>query len=84
MLGGGAGRQTAAADLLPAQADLLLELLNLRVAVPLLLAPHFPTQQVVLHQLDGSDQGLRDAEMSVLLQNREISHIVPNHFQGVE
>ena len=71
MLGVCTGRQSAASDLLPPQADLLFELLNLTVAVSLLLAFLLLTPQVVLHQLDGSDEGLGNAEMSVLLQTTE-------------
>lgn len=57
VLGVCAWRQAAASDLLPAQADLLFELLNLTVAVYLLLALLL-TPHVVLHQLDGSYKGL--------------------------
>lgn len=71
MLGGCVGRQAVASDLLPPQANLLFELLNLTVAVSLLLTLLLLTPQVVLHQLDGSNKGLRNAEMSVLLQNTE-------------
>ena len=67
VVGGCAGRQAAVADLLPAQADLLLELLNLTVTVSLLLALLFPTPQVALHQLDCCNKGLGNAEMGVFL-----------------
>lgn len=67
VLGGCTGRQTAATDLLPSQADLLLELLNLTVAVSFFFAL-FRAPQVVLHQLDGGNEGLWNAEMGVLLQ----------------
>lgn len=67
----GCGRQHAAAsDLLPPQANLLLELLDLTVAVSLLLTLLL-MPQVVLHQLNGSNEGLGNAEMGVLLQNAE-------------
>lgn len=66
-----AGRRGPVAELLPAQADLLLEQLDLAVAVALLLAAApallLPPTQVALHQLDGGDQGLGDAEVGVLL-----------------
>ena len=67
-----AGRHGPVAELLPAQADLLLELLDLAVAVALLLAAPLllPPTQVALHQLDGGDQGLGDAEVGVLLEGR--------------
>ena len=55
LLGVCAGRQAAVSDLLPAQADLLFELLDLIVAVSLLLPRLLLTPQVVLHQLDGSN-----------------------------
>lgn len=71
MLGGCAGREAAASDLLPPQTDLLFKLLNLTVAVSLLLALLLLTPQVVFHQLDGSNKGLGNAEMSVFLQNTE-------------
>lgn len=71
VLGGCAGRQATASDLLPPQADLLFELLNLTVAVSLLLTLLLLTPQIVLHQLDGSNKRLGNAEMSVLLQNKE-------------
>lgn len=63
----GAGRLAAAADLLPAQTDLLLQLLDLAVAVALLLCIVLLPPHVALHQLDGRDERLRDAEVSVLL-----------------
>lgn len=68
---GGGGQHAAVSDLLPPQADLLLELLDLAVAVSLLLAPLFLVPQVVLHQLDGGDEGLGNAEMGVLLRRTE-------------
>lgn len=68
----GCGWQHAAAsDLLPPQANLLLELLDLTVAVFLLLTLLLPMPQVVLHQLNGSNEGLRNAEMGILLQKAE-------------
>lgn len=71
MLRGCAGRQAAASDLLPPKADLLFELLNLTVAVSFLLAFLLLTPKVILHQLDGCNKGLGNAEMSILLQNME-------------
>lgn len=65
------GWQAAASDLLPPQANLLFELLNFTVTVSLLFALLLLTPQVVLHQLDGSNERLRNAEMSVLLQRAE-------------
>lgn len=72
-LTGGGGQHAAASDLLPPQADLLLELLDLAVAVSLLLALLLLVPQVVLHQLDGGDEGLGNAEMGVLLRRAEES-----------
>lgn len=74
VLWGRAGRQAAALDLLPPQPNSLLELLNLRVAVALfigllLLAPH-----VVLHQLNGGNEWLRNAEVSILLTLSRLKH----------
>lgn len=71
VLGGGAGRQATASDLLPPQANLLFELLDLAVAVSLLLTLLLLAPQIVLHQLNGSDERLGNAEMSVLLWSEE-------------
>lgn len=54
-------------DLLPPDTDLLLELLDLLVAV-LLLFVQLPVHHVTLHQLNSSDERLRDAEVSILLR----------------
>lgn len=67
----GCGWQHAAAsDLLPPQANLLFELLDLTVTVSLLLALLL-MPQVVLHQLDSGNEGLGNAEMGVLLRIEE-------------
>lgn len=71
MLRGCGRRHAAASDLLPPQANLLFELLDLTVAVSLLLALLLLMPQVVLHQLNGSNEGLGNAEMGVLLQKAE-------------
>lgn len=64
----GCGWQHAAAsDLLPPQANLLFELLDLTVTVSLLLALRLLMPQVVLHQLDSGNEGFGNAEMGVLL-----------------
>lgn len=62
-----AGLVPAVADLLSAQTDLLLELLDLAVAIALLLSFLLLPPHVALHQLDGRDERLGDAEVSVLL-----------------
>lgn len=68
VLGGCAGWEAAASDLLPSQTYLLFKLLNLTVTVSLLLLTlQLLTAQVVLHQLNGSNKGLGNAEMSVFL-----------------
>lgn len=67
VLGGCAGWEAAASDLLPSQTYLLFKLLNLAVTVSLLLTLHLLTAQVVLHQLNGSNKGLGNAEMSIFL-----------------
>lgn len=56
-------------DLLPPNTDLLLELLDLLVAVFLLLF-QLPVHHVALHQLNGSNEGLTDAEVSIFLGQR--------------
>lgn len=71
VLGRCAGQQATPSDLLPPQANLLFELLNLTVAVSLLLTLLLLPPQIVLHQLNGSNKRLGNAEMSVLLQNKE-------------
>ena len=58
----------AAADLLPAQADLLLELLDLTVAVLFLVALLFTTPHIALHQLNRCDQRLGNAEVGIFLE----------------
>lgn len=68
--GGAVGLVAAAPYCLPAQADFLLQLLDLAVAVALLISLLLPAH-VALHQLDGRDQGLRYAEVGVLLQKWE-------------
>lgn len=68
----GCGWQCAAAsDLLPPQANLLFELLDLTVTVSLLVALLLLMAQVVLHQLDSGNEGLGNAEMGVLLRMAE-------------
>ena len=60
------------ADLLAPNANLLFKLLDLFVTVFLLLL-QLPAHHVAFHQLNGSDQGLRDAEVGILLQNKSKS-----------
>ena len=59
------GLQPDAADLLPAQTDLLLQLPDLAVAVVVVLL--LPSAHVALHQLDGGDERLGYAEVGVFL-----------------
>lgn len=71
MLGVCGWRQTAASDLLPPQANLLLQLLNLAVTVSFLLALLL-TPHVAFHQLNGCNKRLGDAEMGIFLQHTEV------------
>ena len=58
----------AAADLLPSQADFLLELLDLTVAVLFLVNLLFPAPDIALHQLNRCDQRLGNAEVGIFLK----------------
>lgn len=62
-----AGRQAAALDLLPPQPNSLFELLNLRVAVAFFIGLFLLPPHVVLHQLNGGNEWLRNAEVGILL-----------------
>lgn len=67
VLGGCAGRQAAALDLLSSQPNSLFELLNLRVAVALFIGLLLLPPHVVLHQLNSGNEWLWNAEVGILL-----------------
>lgn len=59
------------ADLLATNANLLFKLLDLLVTVFLLLL-QLTAHHVAFHELNGSNQGLRDAEVGILLYSKSI------------